>query len=164
MQWAAAAISRLGAYLPESISPSNPNIGGTIGSLLIVRGIRTFIHPGGQYYELGVPREGSDNPRAHGAGGISPLIYVKGIRELGYGAALLTLQRLHDTAGLRVLLLIGALMSLADAGVVLVFGRGNYQMVAFHLLFAVYLGAAWWTRTDDGCAKRVVVDVCTKTK
>jgi hypothetical protein len=81
---------------------------------------------------------------------VSPLIFVKGIRELGYGIALVSLQRLHDEAGLRLLLWIGAVMSLADAGVVLMLGSRNYQMAAFHLLFALYLGAAWWIRRADG--------------
>ncbi|KAL5042151.1 hypothetical protein BDW71DRAFT_190599 [Aspergillus fruticulosus] len=164
MEWAAAVISRLGAHLPGFISPSSPNIGSNVGTALILRGVRCFIQPGSQYYEFGIPREGSDNRQPHSGGSISPLIYVKGIRELGYGVALVNLQRLHDEGGLRVLLWIGALMSLADGGVVLVFGRRNYQMVAFHLLFAVYLGAAWWIRTEDGCLKREVFDICTKAK
>ncbi|KAL4735043.1 hypothetical protein BDV11DRAFT_196950 [Aspergillus similis] len=162
MEWAAVVVSWLGAHLPGFINPSSPNIGSNIGTALILRGVRCFIQPGSQYSEFGIPREASENPEARTAS-ISPLIFVKGIRELGYGVALVSLQRLHDEAGLRLLLWIGAVMSLADAGVVLVFGRRNYQMVAFHLLFALYLGAAWWIRTADGCGTRgEAVRVCTK--
>ncbi|KAL4762238.1 DUF4267 domain-containing protein [Aspergillus foveolatus] len=162
MEWAAVVVSWLGAHLPGFINPSSPNIGGNMGTALILRGVRCFIQPGSQYSEFGIPREASENPNGR-AESISPFIFVKGIRELGYGIALVSVQKLHDETGLGLLLWIGAFMSLADAGVVLMFGRRNYQMVAFHLLFGLYLGGAWWIRTADGCGKKgEAVRVCIK--
>ncbi|KAL4812469.1 hypothetical protein BDW67DRAFT_178705 [Aspergillus spinulosporus] len=162
MEWAAVIVSWLGAHLPGFINPTSPNIGSNIGTALILRGVRCFVQPGSQYSEFGILQEVSENSKDRVAS-VSALIYVKEIRELGYGIALVSLQSLHDEAGLRLLLWIGAVMSLADAGVVLVFGRRNYQMVAFHLLFALYLGAAWWIRAADERGKRgEAVRVCIK--
>lgn len=113
--------------------------------MCIIRGIRSIITPGNQYYEFGVPREGSDDPVSK-EGTVSPLMYVKGIREIGYGVSMEVVGRLHDPRGVTGMLAVGAVMSVGDAVVVAVFGRGKYQMVLWHLLVALYFGAMAYLR------------------
>lgn len=73
-------------------------------------------------------------------------MYVKGIREIGYGVSMEVVDRLHDPRGVTGMLAVGAVMSVGDAVVVAVFGRGKYQMVLWHLLVALYFGAMAYLR------------------
>lgn len=117
--------------------------------MCIIRGIRNIITPGNQYFEFGVPREGSDDPVSR-EGTVSPLMYVKGIREIGYGVSMEVVGRLHDPRGVTGMLAVGAAMSVGDAVVVAVFGRGKYSMVLWHLLVALYFGAMAYLRSSIG--------------
>ncbi|KAL4802023.1 hypothetical protein BDV18DRAFT_148072 [Aspergillus unguis] len=133
-----------------------------IAILSMSRGVRCLITPKSQYYEYGVPREGASPSSNSGSnsgwnsgstedstsnaakGTVSPMIFARGIREFGFGALAGTMER-NDTT-LKALAMISALMSLADAVVVLVYAPRNRQMLAYHLLAAVYFGAVYYAR------------------
>ncbi len=127
---------------------NNSNFPTLVRTICVTRGLRSIVTPGSQYYEFGVPREGSDDPLAR-EGPVSPFMYVRGIREIGYGVSMEIVGRLHDPRGVTWMLAVGAAMSVGDAVVVAVFGRGKYSMVLYHLLVALYFGAMAYLRSQS---------------
>ncbi|KAL4782337.1 hypothetical protein BJX76DRAFT_292580 [Aspergillus varians] len=130
------------------LDPHGARLGTAIAACCMVRGIRCIIQPGSQYYEFGVPREGSDDPRSRTEGTISPMMYSRGIRDVGYGIGLKLMSNVCEKECLTGLLGVGAIISLGDALVVLRFGRGQWSMVLFHLLVAGYFGWLYWARSQ----------------
>ncbi|KAL3467922.1 hypothetical protein BJX64DRAFT_246495 [Aspergillus heterothallicus] len=137
---------------------SDIRIGAGLGSIRILRGVQALISPGSQYIHHGLPLEGSGSvtskspsgPQEEHKGTISPLIYTKGIRDIGFGIALFVVSASRDQGNMTLLLGVAALMSLADLVVAVVHGgrrSGEPKAGRFlHLFGAVYLGVVWWLR------------------
>ncbi|KAL4913608.1 hypothetical protein BDW62DRAFT_205378 [Aspergillus aurantiobrunneus] len=138
--------SWLGPYT-QFMNPHSDSLGALIATTSLSRGIRCVFQPGSQYYEFGIPREGSTDPLSRTEGAISPLIYVRGIREIGYSLSVYRVWILGNAQALTVLIGVAAFMSAGDMLVVLIFGRNNKQMVCYHLLVAAYFAMLYSRRT-----------------
>ncbi|KAL4938652.1 hypothetical protein BDV06DRAFT_225801 [Aspergillus oleicola] len=138
----------------DFFDPHSTRLGVLVGGACCGRGIRSFLQPGRMYWEYGIPREGSNDPTSRTEGAVSNLIYVQGIRDLAYALTLYAFGSIHDERAVTFMLTAGAGISLGDAIVVWVFGRGNYQMVAWHLLcfiyFAVMSGSRYSSESQKG--------------
>ncbi|KAJ4181314.1 hypothetical protein NW755_011099 [Fusarium falciforme] len=65
-----------------------------LGGACVGRGLMAIYSPRKEYGHVGLPLESlATRPADHEAGGISPLMYFKGLREISYGLTLMVLQR-----------------------------------------------------------------------
>ncbi|KAI9372260.1 hypothetical protein BJX61DRAFT_542881 [Aspergillus egyptiacus] len=111
-------------WLTDLFNPFSPQLIWTAATISVIRAIQTCINPAGQYEEYGLPLEASPHqPTPQTPGAISPLIYTKAIRDFFYGVILLTLRDMQDEKAMTVLIIAGAMMSLADGYVVWGFGN-----------------------------------------
>lgn len=110
-----------------------------IGMLLL--GLHCFLRPRQEYRRFGLPLENAQ-PNAkipiH-----SPLIFLKGSREVTYGLALIVLQYQGNANAVTTMAAILSLAGLADGLVVWFNGGQDRKYKAFGHLFA-FVGLAGW--------------------
>ncbi|KAL3472037.1 hypothetical protein BJX99DRAFT_262646 [Aspergillus californicus] len=122
------------AFLQEYLDPFSSKLTYIVGVISIVRGIQCWVSPARQYDEYGLPQENA----------ISPLIYAKGIQDYGFGLLLLILNTGGHANAVTLLILVGALMSLADGFVIL---RNGKKGTAWrHLVVGLIWGLWYWLR------------------
>ncbi|KAL4935596.1 hypothetical protein BDV06DRAFT_206705, partial [Aspergillus oleicola] len=127
-----------------------------IGALCLALGISGFIRPETEYPRFGLPLEPpasttpstpttSTNNIERERGTVSPLIYIKSIREITYGLALIFLQYQGQEKAITTLAGIFSLAGLGDGFVVWIFG-GEEKWTAFNHwgTFVGLLGWAVW--------------------
>lgn len=136
-----------------------------LGAASVGLGLHAFFRPRQEYARFGLPLEPSlplppvksttthpgptvkdtTDVQATGEGGsASPLIYLKGVREVTYGVALMALQHQDNAAGVTTVAGVIALAAVGDG--LLVWFYGNNETKAWgHWAAAVGLGswAAW---------------------
>lgn len=127
-----------------------------LGAACIALGLHCFISPRAEYGRFGLPLESplpgpgrSDQRRLHPASSASPLVYLKGIREITYGLALIALQYQGNNAGVTIVSAILSLAGLGDGVVVWLYGGSGLRNKAFGH-WATFVGftswAAWRSR------------------
>ncbi|KAG8160625.1 hypothetical protein KVR01_008889 [Diaporthe batatas] len=97
---------------PRLISPLSPTFAYFLGTGMLLIALNCFLRPRQEYRRFGLPLEDSRTPakkKTH-----SPLIYLKGSRELTYGLALIILQYQGNVAGVTAFAGIISLAGLAD--------------------------------------------------
>ncbi|KAL2824238.1 hypothetical protein BDW59DRAFT_87309 [Aspergillus cavernicola] len=146
----------MASLIQSFLDPFSSRLIWIIGNISVVRGIRCWISPASQYEEYGLPLEQSTEPTAQ-SGATSPLIYVKGIRDFGYGVMLMTLHNMGDERAVTVLVANGALMTLADAFVVWRFGGAHTRTAWQHLLIGVLFAVWYWLRLPSQQGYQVTV-------
>jgi hypothetical protein len=150
-----------------------------LGAASVGLGLHAFFRPRQEYARFGLPLEPSPPPAVittttttthpgptvkdttdvqatgEGGGSASPLIYLKGVREVTYGVALMTLQHQDNAAGVTTVAGVMALAAVGDGLLVWFYGgglggrsrsrsRGNNETKAWgHWAAAVGLGS--WT-------------------
>ncbi|KAI1773448.1 hypothetical protein F4818DRAFT_422610 [Hypoxylon cercidicola] len=118
-----------------------------VGSVFL--GLHCFVRPRREYGRFGLPLESAprqkDTPPPH-AGHASPLMHLKGIREITYGLALGTLQYLGQEDALTAVAGIFSLAGLVDGIVVWLNGGPALRRKAFgHWgAFVALAGWSWW--------------------
>lgn len=141
-----------GAY-----SPINAYVIGIAGLGL---GMHAVLRPREEYGRFGLPLESAgratgtqkdkasstspDEAAGHDPGHVSPLIYVKGIREISYGLALIGLQYEGNAAGVTIVAGVMALAGLGDGLVVWFRGRKDRRYVALGHWIGGFLGLGGW--------------------
>ncbi|CRG84787.1 hypothetical protein PISL3812_01983 [Talaromyces islandicus] len=83
------------------------------GALCIGLGVNGMIHPAAEYPRFGLPLEGSPE-----RGAVSPLIYLKGVRETTYGLCLVALQYQNQETAITTVAAVVSLAALSDGFVV----------------------------------------------
>ncbi|POS72440.1 hypothetical protein DHEL01_v209167 [Diaporthe helianthi] len=133
---------------PRLISALNPIFAYLLGIGLLLIAFNCFLRPRHEYARFGLPLEDAHKPakqKSH-----SPLIYLKGSRELTCGLALVVLQYQGNADGVTAIAGIISLAGLVD-GLVVWFNGGHMQGLKHktlgHFLAFVVLGswAAWRT-------------------
>lgn len=108
-----------------------------VGAGCLALGLHASLRPRHEYPRFGLrfestraphPREKAtiatpandddDDDEQSGAGSVSPLIYLKAIREASYGVALIALQYQGNAAGVTTMTAVFALVALGDGAVV----------------------------------------------
>ncbi|KAJ3464551.1 hypothetical protein MRS44_009337 [Fusarium solani] len=65
-----------------------------LGGACVGRGLMALYSPRKEYGHVGLPLESLATPQSNQEhGGVSPLMYFKGLREISYGLTLMVLQR-----------------------------------------------------------------------
>lgn len=118
------------------------------GTLSVGLGINALCRPAAEYPRFGLPLE---QPRPNAPGDdafVSPLMYLKGIREVSYGLLLIALQYQGQDTAITTLAAVLASAGLADGFVVwLCGGRERRQKAWGHWGAFVALGSWAWYRT-----------------
>lgn len=129
---------------PRLISALNPIFAYLLGTGMLLIALNCFLRPRHEYQRFGLPLESartSANKKSH-----SPLVYLKGSRELSYGLALVVLQYQGNVDGVTAIAGIISLAGLVD-GLVVWFsgGQGLKHKALGHFFAFVVLGswAAW---------------------
>ncbi|QMW46853.1 hypothetical protein COH20_001970 [Aspergillus flavus] len=125
-----------------------------LGTLTLALGCNALARPGPEYPRFGLPFESAASPAStHGnnkrtlpPGAVSPLMYIKGIREMSYGLTLLALQYYRQETAVTIFAAVCALVGLADGFVVWANGGKALRMKAFgHWITCLGFGGwAWW--------------------
>lgn len=127
-----------------------------VGAACLALGIHCFLRPRQEYPRFGLPLEASTtdpipNNSRHDKilqklGSISPLIYLKGIRESTYGLALIVLQRQNQDVAITSLLAVVSLAGLGDGFIVWNYGGDQFRMKALGhwITFVAFAGWSWW--------------------
>jgi hypothetical protein len=125
--------------------------------MCLALGINTFLRPSHEYPRFGLPLElsaslqGRDNRHENDPKGtISPLIYLKGIRESTYGLALIVLQYQGYNEAVTSLLAVLSLAGLGDGFIVWKYGGDRLRMKALGhwVTFVGLAGWSWWRATS----------------
>ncbi|OOF94010.1 hypothetical protein ASPCADRAFT_209253 [Aspergillus carbonarius ITEM 5010] len=121
-----------------------------LGTLILALGIHAIARPGPEYPRFGLPFESaaavSTRTKHPPPGAVSPLMYLKGIRESSYGLALIALQYQGQDTALTTFAAILALTALADGLLVWTHGGDTLKMKAFGhwVTFVGLAGWSWW--------------------
>jgi hypothetical protein len=138
-----------------------------IGTLLFGIAASALFTPRAEYPRFGLPLEKLPTPLSASSssitkpshsssivntisttteGAISPLIYLKSIREASYGLILVLLEAQGNAAGVTTFLIVFALVALGDGVLVWFYGGDELRYRVWgHWGAAVGLGAwAWW--------------------
>ncbi|KAE8327218.1 hypothetical protein BDV39DRAFT_205072 [Aspergillus sergii] len=110
-----------------------------LGTLTLSLGCNALARPGPEYPRFGLPFESAaslasthgNNKRTLPPGAVSPLMYIKGIREMSYGLTLLALQYYGQETAVTIFAAVCALVGLADGFVVWANGGKALRMKAF---------------------------------
>ncbi|KAJ0115200.1 hypothetical protein J7T55_001610 [Diaporthe amygdali] len=137
------------------VSALNPLLAYILGGGLILLGLHAFIRPRQEYKRFGLPLEHAQ-PNAK-TEKHSPLMFLKGTREVTYGLALVALQYQGNVGAVTAFVVVLALAGLADGFVVWLHGGQELKRKALGHWFAfVVLGswAAWrahqvWEDSDE---------------
>lgn len=131
---------------PRLVSASNPIFAYVLGTGMLLIALNCFLRPRQEYRRFGLPLEHA-HPNAK-TGSHSPLMYLKGSRELTYGLALIVLQYQGNVNAVTTIAAIISLAGLAD-GLVVWFNSGQElkHKTFGHLSAFVLVGswAAWRT-------------------
>ncbi|KAE8153696.1 hypothetical protein BDV25DRAFT_136635 [Aspergillus avenaceus] len=124
-----------------------------VGSLCVALGLNCFARPAHEYERFGLPLESATPTRRRTTpdlGIVSPLIYLKGIREVTYGLTLIGLQFWGVATGVTVALAAFSLAGLGDAVVVWRYGGNQLRNKALGhgVTFVGMMGWAWWRATS----------------
>ncbi|PYI01637.1 hypothetical protein BO78DRAFT_245603 [Aspergillus sclerotiicarbonarius CBS 121057] len=128
----------------------SPILAYVLGTLCLALGINAISRPASEYPRFGLPFESTAVPTHANdtppPGAVSPLMYLKGIRETSYGLALIALQYQGQETALTTLAAILALAALADGLLVWTHGGDTLKMKAFGhwLAFVGFAGWSWW--------------------
>lgn len=130
---------------PRLISALNPLFAYFLGTGMLLIALNCFLRPRHEYGRFGLPLE--NTRRAAKTKSHSPLIYLKGSRELTYGLALVVLQYQGNVDAVTAIAGIISLAGLTDGLVVWFNGQGLKHKTFGHLFAFVVLGswAAWRT-------------------
>ncbi|KAB8229768.1 hypothetical protein ETB97_001864 [Aspergillus alliaceus] len=120
-----------------------------IGTLCLALGINGLSRPSDEYKRFGLPLEKSTTGHRRTiptSGSVSPLMYLKGIREVTYGLALLAMQYQRQEVAITTLVAIFSLAGLGDGLVVWFFGGDELKKKAFGhwVTFVGFTGWSWW--------------------
>ncbi|GKZ29765.1 hypothetical protein AbraIFM66950_006395 [Aspergillus brasiliensis] len=125
-----------------------------LGTLTLALGCHALARPGPEYPRFGLPFESAaassafshGNKRTPPPGAVSPLMYIKGIRETSYGLTLLALQYCGQETAVTIFAGVCALVGLADGFVVWANGGEALKSKAFgHWITCLAFGGwAWW--------------------
>lgn len=121
------------------------------GTACVALGLNSFLRPVHEYPRFGLPLESlppdpSPTPASQPKGLVSPLIYIKALRESTYGLALIALQYQGLEQAVITMLGIMSLAALGDGFLVWQYGANGLKMKALGhwATFAALLGWAWW--------------------
>ncbi|KAH8754355.1 hypothetical protein F5883DRAFT_185928 [Diaporthe sp. PMI_573] len=131
---------------PRLISALDPIFAYILGTGLLLIALHCFLRPRQEYRRFGLPLEHAQSAAATKSH--SPLIYLKGSRELTYGLVLIVLQYQGHVDAITTVLAIISLAALADGLIVWSnSGQGLKHKIFGHLFVFVLLGswAAWRT-------------------
>ncbi|OKL62559.1 hypothetical protein UA08_02946 [Talaromyces atroroseus] len=120
------------------------------GTLCLALGLNSFLRPTHEYPRFGLPLEtqtGTPSPSSKTNGSISPLVYIKAIRETTYGLALIVLQYQGQEQAVTSLLAVLSLAGLGDGFVVWNYGQLKTKALGHWVAFVGFLGWAWWRAT-----------------
>lgn len=127
----------------------NPIPAYVIGVACLGLGIHSFFRPAHEYPRFGLPlepasltsRQQTDDKTLKQSGSVSPLIYIKAIRESTYGLALIALQYHEQDLGVTAMLAVLSLAGLGDGLIVWNYGGDQLRTKAFgHWITFVGLG------------------------
>lgn len=119
-----------------------------LGTLVLFLGLYVLVRPAEEYRRFGLPLEPIAtriNPNGKPLT-ISPFVYLKGIREITYGLAVMALQWWEQEKAVTLILGLLSLAALGDGMVVWVHGGTSLQRKAFRH-WTMFLGLAvccWW--------------------
>lgn len=122
------------------------------GTACIALGLNSFLRPVHEYPRFGLPLESSlpldpsPTPASQPKGLVSPLIYIKALRESTYGLTLIALQYQGLERAVTTMLVIMSLAGLGDGFLVWKYGGDGLKMKALGhwATFVGLLGWAWW--------------------
>ncbi|KAL4947126.1 hypothetical protein BDW69DRAFT_178994 [Aspergillus filifer] len=134
-----------------------------IGTLCIALGVNGFTSPEKEYPRFGLPLEPpapesassrtstlNANTTAQLRGTVSPLIYIKCVREITYGLALIALQYQGQEKATTTLAGVISLAGLGDGFVVWIFGGERIGTAINHWgTFIALAGWAFWRSRFD---------------
>lgn len=125
-----------------------------LGALCLALGLNSALRPSNEYPRFGLPFESKPSKpstraspgQSNASSGVSPLIYLKGIRESSYGLALIALQYQGQDVAVTTIAAICALAGLGDALVVWNFGGDDRKKKALGhgLAFVGFGGWVLW--------------------
>lgn len=126
---------------PHLISALNPIFAYFLGTGLLLIALNCFLRPRQEYGRFGLPLErGQPNAKTTSH---SPLMYLKGSRELTFGLAFIMLQYQGNVDAVTTIAAIASLAGLVD-GLVVWFNSGpELKHKTFGHLFAFVLLASW---------------------
>ncbi|CEL01501.1 hypothetical protein ASPCAL01083 [Aspergillus calidoustus] len=142
-----------------------------IGTLCLTLGVNGLFRPEAEYPRFGLPLEpppalttttttrsgtsnrstslsGPPSPTATSTGTVSPLIYLKSIREITYGLALLALQYQGEERAITTLAAVISLAGLGDGFVVWAFGGERRGTALNH--WGTFVGLLGWAAWRGG--------------
>lgn len=124
-----------------------------LGAACITLGLHCLILPTAEYSRFGLPLESlaktdisDERHRRLTSTALrvaSPLVYLKGIREITYGLALVVLQYHGNTEGVTIMAAILSLAGLGDGIVVWLYGGSEFRNKAFGH-WAAFAGFSAW--------------------
>ncbi|KAI1765226.1 hypothetical protein GGR53DRAFT_279615 [Hypoxylon sp. FL1150] len=127
---------------------NEPPIPYLLGAGSIFLGLHCFLNPRQEYLRFGLPLEPAPRLKNRNTppdvGIVSPLIYLKGIREITYGLTLIILQYNRQMRALTAMLGIISLAGLLDGIVVWKYGGPKLRRKAYGHWFA-FVGLAGWS-------------------
>lgn len=122
-----------------------------LGSLSLAIGLNSFIRPCGECERFGLPLEptpSTTSPQIKPSkiGAPPALIYLKGIREITYGLALIALQYYGQETAVTIVAAIFSLAGLGDGFMVWNYGGSTLKRKAFGhwMAWVVFAGWSWW--------------------
>ncbi|PCG98689.1 Protein of unknown function DUF4267 [Penicillium occitanis (nom. inval.)] len=126
------------------------------GTACIVLGLNSFLRPAHEYPRFGLPLESSlpldpsptPGSQAQPKGLVSPLIYIKALRESTYGLALIALQHQGLEKAVTTMLVIMALAGLGDGFLVWKYGGDGLKTKALGH-WATFVGLLGIGMDDD---------------
>ncbi|KAI4866728.1 hypothetical protein F4820DRAFT_241073 [Hypoxylon rubiginosum] len=135
----------------------SPPVAYVLGAGSILIGLHCFLRPREEYGRFGLPLEPAPRHQKDGttptdtAGRASPLMHLKGIREITYGLALGTLQYLGQEDALTAMVGIVSLAGLGDGIIVWLNSGPELRHKAFgHWgAFVALAGWSWWRATSQ---------------
>lgn len=137
---------------PRPLSASTQVIVYSLGALMLLVGLHCFLRPRQEYPRFGLPLESAKIQS------YSPLMFLKGTREVTYGLTLIVLQYQGNVNAVTTFVGILSLAGLAD-GLVIWFNSGQelrHKAFGHLFLFVVLAGwAAWrakqaWEDSQEG--------------
>ncbi|OJJ96436.1 hypothetical protein ASPACDRAFT_1859122 [Aspergillus aculeatus ATCC 16872] len=116
----------------------------TLGTLSIALGLNAIFRPAAEYPRFGLPLEYGGGPTTpHRVSDVSPLMYLKGIREISYGLLLIGLQSQGQETAVTTLAAVMAWVGLADGVVVWCCGGAERRQQAWGH-WGTFLGLGVW--------------------
>lgn len=126
---------------PRLLSTPNQMVTYLLGAGMLALGLHCVLRPRQEYRRFGLPLE-SAQPGAK-TQGHSPLMLLKGSREVSYGLALIVLQCQGNVNAVTTAVAIISLAGLADGLVVWFHGGQELRIKAFGHWFAFVVLGAW---------------------